>query len=179
MRDIDPISTGPDHYFDKALHYPEFMPKSLSTRKILFHPSESSFQNSNIESLIGYRISAVDDKRDSAVHFYSHYNGIKDTSKYSTDTDLDSQCGSLAYSVESWGMGQCVDDEYRQDSNVEVEIDLLLTMTAREEHQYQHEIFDPCFRPLSWAVSLLQESFKKISFFPDEMQNESDYVQQR
>mmetsp|Transcript_11972 Transcript_11972/g.34310 ORF Transcript_11972/g.34310 Transcript_11972/m.34310 type:complete len:173 (+) Transcript_11972:84-602(+) len=165
MRDIDPNSTGPDHYFDKALQYPEFKPQSLSTRKTLFLSSESSFRSKMVKSPSGCRIYIVDDQRDSVTSSYPHSNYlISDTSTCTTHNDLDSVCSSLAYSEESWAADQYLEGEYREDSNIEV--DLLLTTIEKDGRE--HQVCFPCFGPLSWAVSLLQDSFKKPSLFPDD-----------
>lgn len=170
MRDIEHTWTGSDYYFSENVNHSEFTPESSCTRKIFFLPSQSSPQKSQIGSPIGNRIYIVKDQKYSSANFSPRSNGTNETSKCATDGDLDSHCGSLAYSVESWGIGHFLEDEYRDDDNAKV--DHLLTPTAEEGHE--HEVFNPCFRPLSWAISLLQESLKKISSFPDDILNTCD-----
>lgn len=170
MRDnIDQASLGSDYYFDKALQYPEFSPSSPHARKCWYRAMDSSFYVNVQDSSIGGLISHVKDIRDSP----TRSEGTGETSQSTLDDDLDSHCGSLTYSVESWGMGQMLTDKDVQ-GNINIEIvDLPLTLDT--EDSAEQNVFDPCFRPLAWVVSLLQESFKKKSSPLDELKNADDY----
>jgi hypothetical protein len=169
MRDIDHASVGSDYYFDKALQYPEFSPSSPHARKCWYQATDSSLHVYLQDSSIGGGISYVKDIRDSP----TRSEGTGETSQSTLDDDLDSHCGSLTYSVESWGLGQMLPDKDVQ-GNINIEI-VDLPSTLNTEDSTEQNVFDPCFRPLAWVVSLLQESFKKKSSSLDEMKNADDY----
>jgi hypothetical protein len=173
-------SAGPDYYFEKALQYPE-LPSSSSpsssplhtTRKFVLLPS--SIKN---EKYLTYLSSPAVNK-DLRYHSPANSPGSNATSKTSectdddyeneVDDDLDSHCGSLAYSVESWALGHFHSEEIDAGYNAEDEDDLVRSSHILDNHNDNHDCFigDTCFLRLDWVRMLVQESFQKLeSLFP-------------
>jgi len=206
MRDVltDPASTGPDYYFETAIQCPEFEPSSSSsspnslTRKYVFLPAAlSSYRGSNDPKHHHGEVSesccVEKDVRDSPGS-----NGTGKTASTSLhgsgdgdNDDLDSHCGSLTYSVESWGPGNMLQDDIDDGTQTGVEADkdetggvatddLLLPAAAPGGEGDAHDdcMAIPCFPTLSWVHSWVQESFQKVDDFQDQVQNAYDYERQ-
>lgn len=122
------LSTGPDRYFEESLQYPTFhkaLPSSFSIhidRKYALHRSSSSLNKSLDKENVGLSPFVTIPKRNLWRQISKRTNdsssptdspgseGTHKTSECSTDSDnddndLDSHCGSLTYSVESFALG--------------------------------------------------------------------------
>lgn len=191
-------STGPDFYFEKALQSPEFSSSTFSAQnnyKFVLLPSSmrSSYDEGNASTTstrptLTYQswAPAHKDQRYSPVHS----PGSNATSRTSLCTDEDyevedginSHCGSLCYSVESWTVGYTAEDI---DDGYHAEDEDTTCNTAevhRSAYQLEHgddECFgvDICFQPLDWVNSLVKGIFGTIEAIPHD--NESRAPSQR
>ena len=193
-------SAGPDHYFEKALQYPE-LPSSSSSS------SSSPFPLHNLRKFVLLPSSITNEKdlaylsrpavnKDLRYHSPTNSPGSNVTDKTSECTeedyeneaedDLDSHCGSLAYSVESWALGHFHSEEIDEGYSAEDEDEKDLVRSSQIVHsshsldnlEDNRDVFidDPCFMPLDWIRTLVQESFRKLeSLFPRDVQRTWEY----
>jgi len=190
-------SAGPDHYFEKAIQYPELpsssssssFPLHHSTRKFVLLPS--SIKNEKDLTYLSW----------SAVNKYLRYHSptnspgsnVTDKTSECTDDDyeneveddLDSHCGSLAYSVESWAPGHIhseeIDEGYSAEDKDEQDLvrsSQIVHSHSLDNHEDNRDVFidNPCFMPLDWIQTLVQESFRKLEpLFPHNVQRTWEY----
>lgn len=150
MGDDDSTS---DLYFEETLQLQ--YPTSFSTlNKFPVYPSVTQFHNNELKS---YDSLPIIVKVSCSPNLSPRSDGTGSTSNCtSADDDLDSYCGSLAYSVESCEIGHMLGD---------------LDVHANREHDTQERI-DDCLRGLTWIISMMQQSFNKIKSAQDD--DESD-----
>lgn len=99
--------------------------------------------------------------------------------EYKEDDDLESYCGSLCYSVESWTVGhyqqEDIDEGYHaEDEDDDEDEDEDMTTTALGHSSYSLDNIDydcvdvdPCFQPLGWLQALIKEMFRQPGSFED------------
>ena len=172
-------NTGPnadyDFYFeDEALLYPSFTTPhkqypiwrkqypattTLTPRKFVFRPSVTPFHDEPICDMVPII------KGSYSVNLSPGSNGTGRTSNCTLeDNDLDSCSSSLAYSMDSadMDMGHMLVD-YQDSFDVHASKDYQDSINVHASNEEDaNEKFDHCLRPLAWAISLIQQSFKKI-----------------
>lgn len=192
-------STGPDYYFEKALQYPSlsyYMPFSKSSgqsnQRFVLLPSSIRPKHDDDQysfparSTLSYH-SWNRDFRSAPTHSPGSHSTSKTSmcSDYDFDEDesdeVDSYCGSLTYSVESWTVG----DSYPRDEVDEDEIDdgyhaedddtLYTTDICRSPYKVDDiegdgECFgvDLCFPPLDWFNARIKETVLLLGGIPEE-----------
>ena len=190
-------NTGPDHYFDKALQYP-----SLSSYYLPF--SKSSGQSNQRFVLIPSSIRSKYDGDQyssparSTLWYHSrshefhsaptHSPGSHSTSKTSLCSDYDddedendeveSRCGSLCYSVESWTIGDSyphdqvgadeIDDGYHAEDDDTIYTNDICRSAYRIDHEDDCFGADICFPPLDWFNARIKETLQVLGAIPEE-----------
>ncbi len=190
-------NTGPDHYFDEALQYP-----SLSSYSLPF--SKSSGQSNHRFVLLPsslrskYDYDQYSSPARSTLWYHSrshefvsaptHSPGSHSTSKTSLCSDYDydddendeveSHCGSLTYSVESWTIGDAyphdevdadeIDDGYHAEDDDTIYTNDICRSAYRIDHEDDCFGADVCFPPLDWFNARIKETFQVLGAIPEE-----------
>jgi len=206
--------TGSDYYFEKALQYPEFSSTSSSfkfhnTGRFVLLPSslKSGAENGHghdhgHNQRYSYPSRTTYHARPTLPFTTKHLrysptdspgsDGTGHTSQCTetdVDEDLESHCGSLCYSVESWTLEHNfpTDDEIDDGYNAEDE------HTTAGDHPHRHhssfysldhsddDCYEPdnCFLPLSWVQDWFHESFRKLESLAQDIQRNLDGTESR
>lgn len=195
---VDYTSTGPDRYFDESLQYPRLNKSSSSSfsfhidRKSVFIPASYaselnyvSLQDMAKRSTFATTTTTHDSRepitkglRDSP----TDSPGSKGTTKTSecTDSDndnddyedeVDSYCGSLTYSVESYALGpfpaEEFDEGYHAGDENTTNFDSSCSSLYDDDDQedlYSHECFmgHPCSFLLGGIQEYIQKAFQEL-----------------
>lgn len=189
----DASCTGPDFYFEKALQPPSFSSPFLSFSRtsnknnykfvllpsIMRRHSDGGKYSTTARSTLTYLSSQQPVNKDLRYNPV-HSPGSNSTSKTSIctdddyeeeDDDLNSHCGSLTYSFESWTVGEQyphdeideIDDGYNaEDEETSCATNDICRSTYNVDHtDIDSDCFgiDVCFQPLDWLNAWIKETF--------------------
>lgn len=190
-------NTGPDHYFEKALQYPSLSSYSLpfskssgqSNQRFVLLPSSIRSKYDGDQYSSPARSTLWYHSRSHEFHSApTHSPGSHSTSKTSLCSDYDydedendeveSRCGSLCYSVESWTIGDSyphdqvgaeeIDDGYHAEDDDTIYTNDICRSAYRIDHEDDCFGADICFPPLDWFNARIKETLQVLGAIPEE-----------
>ena len=191
-REIGDNSTGSDYYFEKIQRYPEFSSTTIaslslplrSPGRFVLLPSHFKNENSPSQTRFEYTSRLLPLTSKTFQHSPTNSpssNGTGETSSCTEyddqeDDDLNSCCGSLTYSVESWAHDQHSHlDEFYQKYHTTGEISNIKQGTSL--YSVEHANQDCCSNDLCFQLfAVFQDHFQK--FFPKSSSSIQDVYQE-